>query len=149
MVFGVLGLTDNIALNDFKMHCAKTNTELTTGLNSTVQPGGTWNGFKYCPNGLRAKGFRLKQHELIVADNTAANGIRLICEDDSEISASNDGPWGSWSDPIFCSNYYLLCGFRVQVQGILSGDDSSINNIDFKCCPQIEPVSEHFFLNIF
>ena len=42
---------------------------------------------------------------------------------------------GTWSDWIYCSQNYFICGLNTQIEPSQGGgDDTSLNNIDFKCC---------------
>ena len=54
----------------------------------------------------------------------------------AEIDFANNGNWGTWSEPRFCSAGQYVCGMRQKVernQG--NGDDSAMNAIAFYCCP--------------
>uniref|UniRef100_UPI00358FA151 vitelline membrane outer layer protein 1 homolog isoform X2 n=1 Tax=Myxine glutinosa TaxID=7769 RepID=UPI00358FA151 len=71
-----------------------------------------------------------------VGDDTAVNGITLICTSQGNryINIMSDyGKWGCWTLPLWCP-YGHLSAFRLQVKSSQgAGDDSAVNNIDFKC----------------
>uniref|UniRef100_A0A8C3A7W6 Uncharacterized protein n=1 Tax=Cyclopterus lumpus TaxID=8103 RepID=A0A8C3A7W6_CYCLU len=73
------------------------------------------------------------------ADDTALNGIRLICAQDDNRSflysvESHTGYFGDWSQPQYCPSG-VLASFQLRVephQGLF-GDDTAVNNIKFRC----------------
>lgn len=89
-----------------------------------------------CNGSQGVKGFQFKQETRQGAgDDTAANALRLICEDDSVLMADNDGPWGDWSEIVKCPANNVICGLRVQLHlWVGAGDDTVLNNVDFMCC---------------
>ena len=52
-----------------------------------------------------------------------------------EITFSNGGPWGRWSDPQFCPPGHYVCGLRQRVELPIDGDDTAMNAVAFYCCP--------------
>ena len=125
---------DNTALNSIELICSdKENTRIYGSLGFS----GNWSQTIMCKDKTIAIGFQLKQQRWIGTkqDETAANALRLICQDNSIIMADNDGKWGNWSGETKCPRNHALCGLSVQIepnQG--AGDDTSLNNVDFKCC---------------
>ena len=54
----------------------------------------------------------------------------------SEIGFSNDGPWGAWSDSVFCPQSHYVCGLKQKVQApVASGDEVGVAGVAFYCCP--------------
>ena len=52
-----------------------------------------------------------------------------------EITFSNSGQWGVWSDPVYCPPGQYVCGLRQKIevrQG--DGDDTAMNAVAFYCC---------------
>ncbi|KAM6968074.1 vitelline membrane outer layer protein 1-like [Aplochiton taeniatus] len=110
---------------------------------------GKWTWPEMCPENFFAVGFSLRveppQYGL---DDTALNGIRLICgngEDRSFLYSieSHTGYYGDWSAPQWCPRG-VLTSFQLKVephQGLF-GDDTAVNNIKFRCSsnPTLEGV---------
>nr|XP_040021872.1 vitelline membrane outer layer protein 1 homolog [Gasterosteus aculeatus aculeatus] len=101
---------------------------------------GTWTWPEMCPDRFFAVGFSLRvESNQYGADDTALNGIRLICakqEDRSFLYSveSHAGYFGDWSQPQYCPSG-VLTSFQLRVephQGLL-GDDTAANNIKFRC----------------
>lgn len=126
-----------MALVDIRLYC---NDVISAVVTYNIYVAGSLGTQQSCPNGLGFKGFIIKQQSVQApGDNTAANGIKMICEDGTYISPENEGPWGTWSAPIYCPTNYVICGYRTQYD-ITSADKSGLNNIDFMCCPIIIKV---------
>ncbi|XP_068179175.1 vitelline membrane outer layer protein 1 homolog isoform X2 [Antennarius striatus] len=101
---------------------------------------GNWTWPEMCPHEFFAVGFsvRVEQNQYAL-DDTALNGIRLICgkgEDRSFLYTveSHTGYYGDWSQPQYCPRG-VLSSFQIRVephQGLF-GDDTAVNNIRFRC----------------
>uniref|UniRef100_A0A8C6XEL7 Vitelline membrane outer layer protein 1 homolog n=1 Tax=Naja naja TaxID=35670 RepID=A0A8C6XEL7_NAJNA len=93
---------------------------------------GEWGPASFCSYGY-ANGFSLKvEKEQVLGDNTAVNGIRLYCNDSTEIE-SRVGPWGTWTRKRLCPGGYLVTfSLRVEPHQKML-DDTAVNNIGFKC----------------
>ncbi|CAM4663374.1 unnamed protein product [Leuciscus chuanchicus] len=152
------GSGDDTALSDVRMFCSiigHVSSQSTEGPSErsfdrpyrselTVSNGmswGSWGPVDMCPSGKFAAGFSLKVETPLVfgGDDTALNGIRLYCVDQSKDSSrytsieSNVGGWGEWRDKRVCSSGFLTA-FRLKVESSQgSGDDTAANSIDFKC----------------
>ncbi|XDV37981.1 hypothetical protein PO909_007484 [Leuciscus waleckii] len=110
----------------------------------TVSNGMSWGswGFKsMSPSGRYAAGFSLKVESYLLfgGDDTALNGIRLYCVDQSKDSndyssiESDVGGWGEWTDVKWCPSGFLSA-FQLKVESPQGkGDDTAANNIRFKC----------------
>nr|XP_008175664.1 vitelline membrane outer layer protein 1 homolog [Chrysemys picta bellii] len=95
---------------------------------------GTWGAEQSCPGNSFAIGFSLKvELPQLAGDDTALNGIRLLCSDGSTIQ-SNVGPWGSWGPVKKCPSGQRLTQFRLRVEPCRGlKDDTAANNIEFVC----------------
>ncbi|XP_075434352.1 uncharacterized protein LOC142471433 [Ascaphus truei] len=104
---------------------------------SNGDPWGDWGDLQTCPDGYYARAFSLKvEGNQGSGDDTALNAIRLLCvsSNNEEYSIqSTEGPWGSWTSPVWCPNGNLIA-FSLRVETPLwFGDDTAANNIMFKC----------------
>ncbi|XP_044856386.1 mucin-2-like [Mauremys mutica] len=95
---------------------------------------GTWGEEESCPGNSFAVGFSLKvQWPRHARDNTALNGIRLLCSNGRTIQ-SNVGPWGWWGRVKKCPSGQRLTQFRLRVEPCRGlKDDTAANNIEFVC----------------
>ncbi|XP_067279603.1 vitelline membrane outer layer protein 1 homolog [Pseudorasbora parva] len=104
-------------------------------------PWGDWRSTNLCPDGTYAIGFNLRVEQPVGdGDDTALNGIRLLCADRSKgvlrdlfPTESHSGFWGDWTRDKFCPSGYLTA-FQLRVEPYQrSGDDTAVNNVRFKC----------------
>lgn len=98
----------------------------------------------YCPAGSAAAGFRVKfEGRQGDGDDTAANGVELICRDvrtwtETARLRSAEGPWGGWSADLSCNSGDFIFGFQTRVephQGGGGADDTALNGIIMHCRP--------------
>ncbi|XP_060756953.1 vitelline membrane outer layer protein 1-like [Neoarius graeffei] len=101
---------------------------------------GDWMWSEMCPENFYATGFSLRvESNQYGTDDTALNGIRLFCVQNGDRSflysvESHAGHFGEWMEPQWCPSG-TLTSFQLRVephQGIF-GDDTSANNIRFRC----------------
>ncbi|XP_060936554.1 vitelline membrane outer layer protein 1 homolog isoform X2 [Limanda limanda] len=102
-------------------------------------PWGTWTWPDMCPPHFFAVGFSTRvEAKQGSGDDSAMNGIRLICAKDEQRSStstvnSHPGHWGDWSNAQYCPSG-VLTSFQLRVEGRQGGgDDSAVNNIKFRC----------------
>ncbi|XP_055674138.1 vitelline membrane outer layer protein 1 homolog [Falco peregrinus] len=114
------------------------DTEVSTTLISVDNggPWGEWGDIEFCPRGTYATGFQLKVEAPrgFFGDDTGLNGVRLICNNGTEMVTSSEGPRGTWSDLVSCSRRHRLVSFRLRVEpprGLW--DDTAANNLDATC----------------
>ncbi|KFV55935.1 Vitelline membrane outer layer protein 1, partial [Tyto alba] len=96
-------------------------------------PWGSWGPPLFCPSGY-AKGFEVKTYQgfWMFGDDTALNGIRLLCTDGTVIESSV-GRWGNWTMAQLCpSNKLVSFSLRVEERQYLL-DDTAANNVRFTC----------------
>lgn len=135
---------DNTALNDFGTLCFSSSPSAGAVVQSNFSLLGDWSTTHSCPNSNNYPqaiiGFNIKQQQdqtgLPNEDNTAANGIKMLCENNiDEISATNNGQWGDWhSNNIVCPEDRQISSFRFQYYFNSNGGDSfAVSNIDFVC----------------
>nr|XP_006635817.2 PREDICTED: vitelline membrane outer layer protein 1 homolog [Lepisosteus oculatus] len=101
---------------------------------------GSWTWPEMCPEGFYAIGFSLRVEENQVGmDDTALNGIRLFCSRPTDRSIlytveSHTGLFGEWTQTLWCPSGTLKSfQLRVEAPQGLFGDDTSANNIRFRC----------------
>ncbi|XP_070691838.1 vitelline membrane outer layer protein 1 homolog [Pempheris klunzingeri] len=101
---------------------------------------GNWTWPEMCPDKFFAVGFSIRvEKNQYGADDTALNGIRLICAQNENRSflysvESHTGYFGDWSPLQYCPSG-VLTSFQISVephQGLF-GDDTAVNNIKFRC----------------
>ncbi|CAB1438953.1 unnamed protein product [Pleuronectes platessa] len=100
---------------------------------------GTWREPEMCPDQFFAVGFSTRvESRQGKGDDTALNGIRLICGKDEDHNfmytvESHPGFWGDWSQPQYCPSG-VLTSFQLRVEGSQGRkDDTAANNIKFRC----------------
>lgn len=107
---------------------------------------GYWREEQRCAHGSYAVGFDMKieGRQGSSYDDTALNGIKLICETMSgpayqhEITSAM-GDWGEWVGRSTCDDRHgkkqFLTSFRLQVESPQGSDydDTSANYIEFRC----------------
>lgn len=126
------GDDDDTALNSIKLICAN-NKEIYSG----EGPWGKWGNNVYCARDRYLNGFKLKvEPPQGDGDDTASNGIIMLCNDWSELNNNNEGKWGNWNGPFMCPERKYICGFKQQIEEDKgrSGDDTALNNVAFFCC---------------
>ncbi|XP_056459092.1 vitelline membrane outer layer protein 1 homolog isoform X1 [Gadus chalcogrammus] len=101
---------------------------------------GNWTWPEMCPDKFYAVGFSVRvESNQYVLDDTALNGVRLICARDEDRSflysiESHVGFYGEWSQPQYCPRGVLESfQLRVEPHQGLFGDDTAVNNIRFRC----------------
>ncbi|CAL1612274.1 unnamed protein product [Knipowitschia caucasica] len=101
---------------------------------------GNWTWPEMCPENFFAVGFSVRvESNQYGADDTALNGVRLICAKDDTRNflytvESHTGFFGDWSPPQYCPSGVLTSfQLRVEPHQDLFGDDTAVNNIKFRC----------------
>eukprot|EP00727_Mastigamoeba_balamuthi_P010588 m51a1_g6151 hypothetical protein (507) ;mRNA; r:302521-304321 len=102
---------------------------------------GTWGNLDSCPGGRFARGFVTKseanQGGKKNQDDTALNGVRLVCESSSiqKGPTSLVGPWGTWDEPVLCPKWYYVSAVQVREEKFCGEkcDDTALNAIRVRC----------------
>ncbi|KAG5271661.1 hypothetical protein AALO_G00182560 [Alosa alosa] len=101
---------------------------------------GNWTWPEMCPPDYFAVGFSLRvESKQFAADDTALNGIRLICTKNSDRNSiysveSHTGYYGDWTTTQYCPTGHLVSfQLRVEPHKGIFGDDTAANNIRFRC----------------
>ena len=95
---------------------------------------GWWSEPLWCPVGGFLVAFSLRvEAPVTFGDNTAANNVRFLCSDGTELQGPGLtwGDFGNWSE--LCPKG--VCGLQTKIQqpqGLL--DDTAINDALFFCC---------------
>nr|XP_019836316.1 PREDICTED: vitelline membrane outer layer protein 1 homolog [Bos indicus] len=95
---------------------------------------GWWSEPLWCPVGGFLVAFSLRvEAPVTFGDNTAANNVRFLCSDGTELQGPGLtwGDFGNWSE--LCPKG--ICGLQTKIQqpqGLL--DDTAINDALFFCC---------------
>eukprot|EP00727_Mastigamoeba_balamuthi_P009800 m51a1_g5442 hypothetical protein (199) ;mRNA; f:182895-189674 len=101
---------------------------------------GTWGAWDACPDNSYAAGMWTKsQADHGAIDDTAMNGVRLLCKSEDGTSLpytpqSSVGERGTWDTPTHCPSGLFVVGFMVRFQECCSAkDDTALNRIIFIC----------------
>uniref|UniRef100_A0A8C6NM67 Vitelline membrane outer layer 1 homolog n=1 Tax=Nothobranchius furzeri TaxID=105023 RepID=A0A8C6NM67_NOTFU len=102
---------------------------------------GNWTWPEMCPENFFAVGFSVRvESNQYGGDDTALNGIRLICAKDGSRNFLFHqfsfllSSFGEWSHPQYCPTGTLTSfQMRVEPHKGLFGDDTAANNIKFRC----------------
>eukprot|EP00727_Mastigamoeba_balamuthi_P012573 m51a1_g7939 hypothetical protein (372) ;mRNA; f:89401-105309 len=99
---------------------------------------GDWGLLSSCPEGRFARGFVTKSEAAQgKGDDTALNGVRLVCEggNTQDGPMSEEGPWGTWDEPILCPAGSRVIAFQVQEEKACGSkcDDTALNAIKMRC----------------
>ncbi len=104
----------------------------------SIYPGvwGDWDTWDFCPQGTFAKGIAARVESTQGnGDDTALNGVHLVCSDragTSESSLVSLGTWGTWGSTQTCSEFLVGAELKVEApQG--NGDDTAANDIRGLC----------------
>jgi hypothetical protein len=102
---------------------------------------GDWGDEVWCPENTYANGFQLKVEDYRKSqDDTALNGIRLICSDkayenDPTIIESKSSQHGDWKPEMSCRGGFFInaVNFRSEWDRGGRGDDTAANNLAVYC----------------
>ena len=67
------------------------------------------------------------------------NNVEMYCKDfygsGTQYWLGDGSPWGDWMFAEFCPKDSYVCGVNARVEDpIGSGDDTSVNELEFFCC---------------
>lgn len=131
------GAFDDTALNTVVFYCKTPNGSWVEPLNVWEGVWGSWSPWSICAtSGGFISGGELKvESPQGAGDDTSANAARFWCNDGSALTATNDGPWGSWRGRGNCGTGEAVCGVQIKYeapQGV--GDDTAMNGMLLHCC---------------
>lgn len=107
-------------------------------ITSRQGPYGSWGHETRCSKGF-VNGFMFKaqSNQGMMYDDTAANAIRLVCNNGERLT-SLEGSAGYWSSYKYCPAGMNVCGIKTQVdQNIYNSysyDETALNNVGLYCC---------------
>ncbi|CAI9162930.1 unnamed protein product [Rangifer tarandus platyrhynchus] len=126
---------DDTALNGIRLHCTRGQVDLNAHVvESQSGRWGRWSESLWCPVGGFLVAFSLRvEAPVTFGDNTAANNVRFLCSDGTELQGPGLtwGDFGDWSES--CPKG--ICGLQTKIeqpQGLR--DDTAINDARFLCC---------------
>ncbi|XP_021950187.1 vitelline membrane outer layer protein 1 isoform X2 [Folsomia candida] len=137
------GPLDDTGLNGVQLLCGKVGESSRSiqsrRIQSLVGKWGSWGSSYECPRGY-AVGFQIRSEAFEERnDNTAANNLRIYCSGTKGYLEGAGLQWGNWSNIQLCPWKSVICGLRTQVQSPQghNSDDTSLNNVDMKCCEML------------
>lgn len=124
---------DDTALNAIRLYCIGGSY-----ITSTEGQWGQWQSVQYCPNGSRLKTFQLRTDTYngknLAVDDTAANDLKMKCDDGTALSNGGGGTRGTWGNEFACSQGYI-CSMKTNVQGYdPTVDNTALDSVMFQCC---------------
>jgi len=135
---------DDTALNGIKFYCSEVGfRNQNVSIGSGVNHRGSFGKDSFC-EGV-ATGFQLRSeaYQTVFADDTAANNLRLFCNDRRDGGIESDGlGFGDWTAPQECFSKQAICGIQTQVEmehG--NSDETGVNNVAVKCCDVPDPAN--------
>jgi hypothetical protein len=123
------GWGDDTSLNAVRFLCDSDH-----WISSLEQHWGSWSSTERCPGSSYITGLRIKSESgQGSGDDTAANSVRPICSDGTELKADREGEWGNWHK-VTCPEGFHVRGFRTLVEPSQGGgDDTALNSILLLC----------------
>jgi len=130
-------LVDDTALNTVLFYCKNPTGTWLEPLNAWEGVWGTWSPWAVCQtaSGFFTGGELKIEPSQGAGDDTGANASRFWCNDGSALTATNDGPWGTWRGRATCAAGEAVCGVQIQYESPQgAGDDTAMNGIRLHCC---------------
>ncbi|HEX2733527.1 MAG TPA: hypothetical protein VHM70_18075 [Polyangiaceae bacterium] len=127
---------DDTELNSVRLVCAnKAGTETET-ITSHAGWWGTWSNKSKCSSSGFVTGARLKNEvPQGNGDDTGGNDTQMSCSAGGNITASNGGTFGSWSQWSTCPTGSAVCGLKIRLEAQQGdGDDTAMNGLTLYCC---------------
>ena len=134
------GSDDDTALNNIKLNCSSSYSEMIEFEGDSKSNWGEYGGMSYCPNGTFVKGFSLKVEPktTLGIDETAVNDFRAVCGDYyTPLVSTNGQKFGSFGNTAYCPGNSSVCGLSLKSekpQGM--ADDTAVNDVVLYCCYQ-------------
>jgi len=110
---------------------------------------GAWGDTEFCPEGTFAYGFRIKVEDSTAKDDTALNGITLMCRYPGDVGSEGIFPkkkaweanitstvqkWGSWKGRRTCYRGFLTAvRMRTERNRGIFMDDTAANDLEMEC----------------
>ena len=132
------GGDDDTALNGICLQCSNGGEVC-----SSYGGWGSWAHSNKCYPGFKGANFKVEGKQG-GGDDTAANGLMLVCQTGGGYRTSNEGGWGSWQGSKYCASGQHVCGIQTRVEAAQGGDDdeddTALNGVDLRCCGKIASV---------
>lgn len=136
-----LGDGDDTALNNVQLFCASPSLGSKGAPVSSDGEPDDWGKWTYKPPFCQwpsfIKGFKLRVEESLgEGDDTAANDMRVLCDNNKTLTVPNGGKWGDWSkDYKVCPGNSRVCGLSLKIEARQGGgDDTAVNDVALFCC---------------
>ncbi|APJ02734.1 hypothetical protein [Silvanigrella aquatica] len=119
---------DNTTLNGIVLHCSGG-----ARATSSMSKWGSWVKPAYCNGPVKGFAIQIKPQKGN-EDDTAANDLMLVCNNNSIAHAETRTHWGHWSHIYYCPTGQVILGLitRVEKQQY-NGDDTALNGVRMIC----------------
>ena len=121
---------DDTAMNGIELTCSRGGV-----IDGHVGPYGEWSEYTpYCKGGFTGAKVKVEDRQGS-GDDTATNCIELYCSSSGTWMYGGCTGWGRWHGPQWCGRGKKICAVNTRLEWKQGrGDDTSLNNVEFKCC---------------
>ncbi len=129
---------DDTALNSVRLICTGTWSNQPIVVQSHPGYWGDWGPVVSCTTDKYLKGANIRiEGKQKKKDDTAANDVKFVCDDGTELKSPNGGPWGEWQkETVSCPDDEKVCGVQIKLEGRQGpdDDDTAMNGLTLACC---------------